>query len=60
MSSLADLAAAGDSVREMRMLPFGWRTFLLLVAAATAPFLPLVLTVIPLAELLKDAVMMLL
>jgi hypothetical protein len=59
-SSLADLAGAGDIVREMRLVPFGLSSLLLLVGAAALPFLPLVLTVIPLTELLRDAVEMLL
>lgn len=60
VSSLADLAAAGEVVREMRLVPFGLRTLLLLLVAAVLPFLPLVLTVIPFTELLRETVSMLL
>lgn len=59
MSSLADLAAAGDIVRDMRPIPTGLRTSLALAGAAALPFAPLVLTVIPLTELLQEAVKLL-
>jgi hypothetical protein len=59
MSSLADLAGAGEIVRGMRPVPIGLRTSLALVGAAAAPFAPLVLTVIPFNELLHEAVKLL-
>jgi hypothetical protein len=55
VQSLADLAGSNDIVREMRTVPFGLRVFVFLVLATAAPFFPLVLTVIPLGELVRDA-----
>lgn len=60
ISSLADMAGSSDVVREMRPVPFDLRALLQLVVVAAAPFLPLVLTVIPLAELLQRVVGMVL
>jgi hypothetical protein len=56
IQSLADLAGSSDIVREMRTVPFGLRTFIWLVVATSVPFFPLVLTVIPLGELVREAV----
>lgn len=53
IQSLADLAGSSDIVREMWPVAFDLRTSIQLVAATAAPFLPLVLTVIPFAELVK-------
>ncbi|KAF1721249.1 hypothetical protein [Pseudoxanthomonas wuyuanensis] len=53
IQSLADLAGSSDIVREMWPVAFDLRTLLQLVAATATPFLPLVLTVIPFAELVK-------
>jgi len=60
ISSMADMAGSSDVVREMRPVPFDLRVLLQLVAISAAPFLPLVLTVIPLAELLQRVVGMVL
>lgn len=60
IQSLADMAGGSDVVREMRPVPFDLRVLVQLVAIAAAPFLPLVLTVIPLAELLQRVVAMVL
>jgi hypothetical protein len=60
ISSMADMAGGSDVVREMRPVPFDLRVLLQLVAISAAPFLPLVLTVIPLAELLQRVVGMVL
>jgi hypothetical protein len=60
VQSLADMAGSSDVVREMRPVPFDLRVLVQLVAVAAAPFLPLVLTVIPLAELLRRVVGMVL
>ncbi|WP_368564681.1 hypothetical protein [Pseudoxanthomonas sp. UTMC 1351] len=60
VQSLADMAGSSDVVREMRPVPFDLRVLVQLVVVAAAPFLPLVLTVIPLAELLKRVVEMVL
>ncbi|TYT25940.1 hypothetical protein FZO89_06555 [Luteimonas viscosa] len=60
VSSLSDLASSHDVVRAMRPVPFDLRVLLQLVAISAAPFLPLVLTEIPLAELLRRVVGMVL
>lgn len=53
IQSLADLAGSSDIVQEMRPLAFDLRTFIQLIVAISVPFLPLVLTVIPLTELIQ-------
>lgn len=60
VQSLADMASSSDVVREMRPVPFDLRVLAQLVVISAAPFLPLVLTVIPLAELLQRVVAMVL
>jgi hypothetical protein len=60
IQSLADMAGSSDVVREMRPVPFDLRVLVQLVLVAATPFLPLVLTVIPLTELLKRVVGMVL
>ena len=60
ISSLSDLAGSNDVVREMHPTPFDLRVLLQLVAISVVPFLPLVLTVIPLADLLQRVVGMVL
>lgn len=59
IQSLADMAGSSDIVREMRPVAFDLRTLIQLVAATAVPFLPLVLTVIPFAELVKRVLGML-
>ena len=53
IQSLADLANSCDVVRGMRPFPFGRETVIQLVVTVVLPGLPLVLTVIPLEELVK-------
>ncbi len=53
IQSLADMGGSYDIVREMKPLPFGYRTVLQLAAMTAAPLAPLVLTVIPAADLLE-------
>jgi hypothetical protein len=50
--SLADLAGAHDVLREMRVLPFSLQTIVRLAIVIAVPYLPLVLAMIPLEELL--------
>ncbi|HWV89153.1 MAG TPA: hypothetical protein VNZ59_03630 [Burkholderiales bacterium] len=50
--SLADLAGAHDVLREMRVLPFSMQTIVRLAIVIAVPYLPLVLAMIPLEELL--------
>ena len=55
IQSLADLSNSFAVVREMRAVPFG-RTIILQLALLTAlPFTPLMLTMIPLEELIDRA-----
>jgi len=53
IQSLADLGASFDVVREMRPFPFGRDNVIQLSVTAMLPGLPLVLTVIPLEELIQ-------
>ena len=53
IQSLADLANSYAVVREMRLVPFAFSDVILLVVAAALPVLPLVLTVMPLDQLLS-------
>ena len=51
LQSLADLGNSFEVVREMRLLPFGWRDVTRLGAITATPFLPLLLTVFSLEDL---------
>jgi hypothetical protein len=51
IQSLADLGNSYAGVREMRAVPFGVRDIMRLAAATSAPLLPLLLTIMPLDEL---------
>jgi hypothetical protein len=53
VQSLADLAGSYDVVREMRAVPFGKDDVVQLAVITALPIAPLVLTVIPLHELLQ-------
>jgi hypothetical protein len=60
IQSLADLGNSFEIVRKMRPVPFDLMTAILpMVAAAAIPFLPLLLTVFPLEEIVKNVVGML-
>ena len=52
IQSLADLANSYEVVSKMRLFPIGTKALVLLALVVIAPFLPLVLTMIPLSELL--------
>ena len=56
IQSLADLSGSFDVVRSMRPTPFSLEQLFYLVLITVAPILPLVLTMIPLEELLKKLV----
>jgi hypothetical protein len=57
IQSLADLANSFEIVRKMRPAPFDLATAILpMVAAAAIPFLPLLLTVFPLEEIVKNII----
>ena len=61
IQSLADLGNSFEIVRKMRPVPFDLATAILpMVAAAALPFLPLLLTVFPLEEIVKNVIVMLL
>jgi hypothetical protein len=53
IQSLADLGNSLEVVQTMRVVPFTKEAILLLVLATLAPIVPLVLTMMPLEELLK-------
>lgn len=52
IQSLADIGGAFDVIREIKAFPFGRDTFMRLIAAALIPFVPLLLTLMPLEALL--------
>jgi hypothetical protein len=53
IQSLADLANSFNVVEKMQFAPITKSNFIILVAVTIAPVLPLVLTMMPLAELVK-------
>lgn len=53
VQSLADMANSFDVVRTMRMAPVAMQDVLRLTVATLVPIAPLLLTVMPLEELLK-------
>jgi hypothetical protein len=59
IQSLADLSNSFEVVRTMRIVPFTKEAILLLAAATVAPIAPLLLTMMPLEELLKKLLGML-
>jgi hypothetical protein len=56
IQSLADLGNSFEVVRTMRLVPFGKEAILQLAAATLIPVVPLLLTMMPLEELLKGLV----
>jgi hypothetical protein len=55
IQSLADLSNSFEVVREMRLVPFGRATVLRLALLIVLPLLPLLLTMIPLEQLIDRA-----
>jgi hypothetical protein len=53
LQSLADLGNSFEVVRTMRVAPFTKETIFQLAAAVVVPIVPLLLTMMPLEELLK-------
>jgi hypothetical protein len=53
IQSLADLGNSFGFVREMRPVPFSWQDVTRLAVATAAPVVPLLLTIMPLEELLS-------
>jgi hypothetical protein len=60
IQSLNDLAGAHEVVREMRPFPFNARVLIRTMIITALPFFPLVLTVIPLGDLIQKLAGMLL
>ncbi|KPJ94638.1 MAG: hypothetical protein AMJ55_06085 [Gammaproteobacteria bacterium SG8_15] len=54
IQTLADIDGGFQVVQSMRMAPFTWRAMLLLAIATLAPIAPLLLTMMPLEELLNN------
>jgi len=55
IQSLADLSNSFEVVRQMRLVPFGKAILLRLAIMTALPFLPLVLTMIPIEQLIDRA-----
>lgn len=53
IQSLADLANSYKSVVEMRLLPVGKQAVIRLIVLVALPFVPLILTMIPIHELIR-------
>lgn len=53
IQSLADLGNSYEVIREMNLAPFNTKTVLQLAVTTVAPMLPLVLTMVPLDELVQ-------
>jgi hypothetical protein len=56
IQSLADLGNSFSVVREMRVVPFGIHDVLRLLVATVAPMVPLLLTIMPLDQLVTEAI----
>lgn len=56
IQSLADLNSSFEVARDMRLFPIGTRGILLLAIVLILPFLPLILTVMPLSEMVNRIV----
>ena len=52
IQSLADLSNSYQVIREMRSMPFGWNDVLRFAVIVALPFAPLMLTMIPLNEII--------
>jgi hypothetical protein len=53
IQSLADLTTSFDNVRSMKVVPFSMRVMIQLAVVTSLPCLPLILLVMPVAELLQ-------
>jgi hypothetical protein len=53
---LADLGDSFAFVRDMRPIPFSWQDVTWLAVATAVPFAPLLLTIMPLEELVSRIV----
>ena len=54
IQSLADLNGSYSIVQEMRLVPINWGDFLRLLLALLVPLIPLVLSIIPVSEILGE------
>ena len=59
VQSLADLANSSDAVRDMRLLPFNMKSIVRLGILVALPLFPLVLTMIPIEEIIDRMLKML-
>jgi len=57
---VADLSTSVENIRDMKTFPFDLGIVKGLVVASALPFLPLVATIMPLKELLKEIMSILL
>ena len=60
IQSLADLSTSVENIRDMKTFPFDLGIVKGLIVASALPFLPLVATIMPLKELLKEIMSILL
>jgi hypothetical protein len=60
IQSLADLSNSFEVTRKMHALPFGRETILQLVFLTILPLLPLILTMVPVEEIIKRTIQLLL
>jgi len=60
IQSMADLAGSAEILQGMRPVPFDLRALVAVALATASPFAPLIVTVIPLDQLLKSVAMMVL
>jgi hypothetical protein len=56
IQSLADLGNSFGFIRNMSVLPIGRQQIIFIFIAGALPFLPLILTVFPLEQLIIDSV----
>jgi hypothetical protein len=56
LQSLADLSNSFEVVRSMRIVPLTWNAIVQLIGATLVPLAPLLLTMVPIEELLDRAV----
>lgn len=60
LQSLADLGNSFEIISRMRLFPFGSGALIMLALSALVPMLPLLLTVFPFSEIVKDIINILL
>ncbi|HMS65311.1 MAG TPA: hypothetical protein PKD83_08685 [Ignavibacteria bacterium] len=53
IQSLADIGSSFERIMDMRLVPFSFTTFIVMILLITMPILPLATLIIPLPEILK-------